>query len=80
MTHEQRPVLSDNFELQDNRLLRQFRHNRRIRNLVPSRPAPRFKQFAVMFFYHTLGRFVFHIRYWLDSLKQRVKSVINHHG
>jgi len=79
MNHKQPRVLTEDFELSDNRLLRQLQHSFRIRRLICTRtaPTPRLKQYVVLFLYHKLGRTLFGLRAWAGRQKQRVKTGID---
>ena len=80
MNNEQQYVLTDNFELSDNRSLRQLRHWRRAKTLITENEgnSPRLVCFATLFAYHKLGRPVFLFQGWLRGQKEFVKSVFRH--
>jgi hypothetical protein len=80
MNNKQQYVLTDNFELSDNRLLRQLRHWRRTKTLTAGNNEinPELTCFATLFAYHKFGRPLFYLQGWLGRQKEFVKSVFRH--
>jgi hypothetical protein len=81
MKNNQKQLLNQNYELSDNRLLRQLNHLRRMRFSTMGwyHSGPGLKNIMVLFVYHRMGRPIFRVHAWYqqqDKLKALFRRVM----
>jgi len=76
MKNKQSRILDKNYELSDDRLLRQLNHLRRMRSSTMGwyHSGPGLKNIAVLFIYHRLGRPIFRVHAWYQQ-QHRLKAL-----
>lgn len=76
MKNKQKRLQDQNYELSDNRLLRQLNHLRRMRSSTMGwyHSGPGLKNITVLFIYHRLGRPIFRVHAWYQQ-QDRLKAL-----
>jgi hypothetical protein len=78
MKNKQQKLLTDNYELSDNHLLRQLNHLRRMKYSTMGwyHSGPGLKNICILFIYHRLGRPIFRLHAWYQQ-QPRLQARIN---